>query len=85
MCALNMFLTCKDTSNSFGAKWFILKTVILLTLICVPGNIITITLIYKHWPIHADLKSEHNATNRIKESENTLLSEDEATPTVSST
>ena len=44
----NIFSTVDDSIHSPSSKTFMMKAMILLTIICVPGNVITSILVYTH-------------------------------------
>ena len=44
----NIFGTVDDSIHSPSSKTFMMKAMILLTIICVPGNVITSILVYTH-------------------------------------
>ena len=66
-----------------GPKGFLIKSFLFLFIICVPGNLITIILLYKHWSSSdeiANIMTEMNSTEDTY-SENTY--EDNSTIQVS--
>ena len=63
---------CKMFRHTFGSKGFVIKSVLLLVIICAPGNLITTILLYKQWS-HNDA-----GTNIINEIKPTLTSSNES-------
>ena len=60
MCPCNKFCTYNDSIQSPTSKVFMMKAIILLTLICVPGNIITSILVYTHWTSNGNSIEDKN-------------------------
>ena len=74
MCCQQIFNICVMFKEIFGPKGFVIKSVLFLFIICVPGNLITIILLYKQWSSIdeiTNLKSESNTTGATYK-ENTL-------------
>ena len=66
------FRAWNKSRNSFDSSCFMLKSIILWTIICVPGNIVTTYfVVYKHWASPQNTTNEHQ--NHSNTNENTSL------------
>ena len=49
----------KDTSES---TWFVIKAIIIWIIICIPGNLVTAIIYYKHWSVTGNSTNDNGYT-----------------------
>ena len=74
---------CKIFRQTIGSKGFVIKSVLLLVVICAPGNILTTILLYKQWSSTDEVANMSNKTNPISTSSNESTTQDNLTSEVS--
>ena len=66
MCTCNRFGSYDDSIHSPSSKVFMMKAIILLTIICLPGNLITSILVYSHWTSDGNSKEDKSYSSVIE-------------------
>ena len=74
---------CKIFRQNIGSKGFVMKSVILLVVICAPGNILTTILLYKQWSSTDEVAIMSTKTNPISTSSNESTTQNNLTSGVS--
>ena len=65
----NIFGTIDDSMNSPSSKTFMMKAIVLLTIICVPGNVITSILVYTHCTSRENSIEQHQNYSSVNEND----------------
>ena len=75
---------CREMfQGTFVPKGFVIKSVLLLVVICAPGNILTTILLYKQWSSTDEVANMSNKTNPISTSSNESTTQNNLTSKVS--